>query len=129
MPKPAASVDDFLATLDHPHKDAILALRAICRGAAEGLTEQVKWNAPSYGFAGEDRVTMRLQPPGKLSLILHRGAKPKDATGFAFDDPDGLIAWAAPDRGVVAVADLADVTARRAAIAAVVARWLAATRA
>jgi hypothetical protein len=128
MPKAPESVEAFLAKLDHPRKAEIEAVRAIVLGAVPGLTEQVKWNAPSFGPAGEDRVTMRLQPPTKFQLIFHRGAKPRDPAGFTFPDPAGLLAWAAPDRGVLDLGDLATIEARRAAIADLVARWIDATR-
>jgi hypothetical protein len=48
---------------------------------------------------------MRLQPGDRLQLILHRGAKPKESSGFVFDDPTGLIEWASIDRGVITIAD------------------------
>lgn len=61
----------------------------------------------------------------RAELILHRGAKPQDTTGFTFDDPAGLIAWAAPDRGVVVLKGPDDLDA---GLADVIECWLAATR-
>jgi hypothetical protein len=33
----------------------------------DGITEHVKWNAPSFCYAGVDRVTFRLQPGNRSS--------------------------------------------------------------
>lgn len=120
----AQSVAQFMAALVHTRRDEVAALRALILSAAPGLTEQIKWNAPSFGPAGQDRITMRLQPGDRLELIFHRGAKPKDASGFVFEDLSGQIVWAAPDRGVVVISDLA---AQEPGLRALVPAWLAAT--
>jgi hypothetical protein len=86
----------------------------------------VKWNAPSFRYAGVDRVTFRLQPGDRLQLVLHRGAAVRDdAAGFRFEDPSGLLEWVAADRAVISFRDLADVTAKLPAVVDVVRRWVA----
>ncbi len=120
----AQSVESFLDGLLHKRIDDIRALRQIVLATDPRITERVKWNAPSFCREGDDRVTMRLQPGDRLELIFHRGAKPRDSSGFVFDDPTGRIEWAAPDRGVFRVADPA---ADRDAIVALVSAWMAAT--
>lgn len=97
------SVDDFLARLEHGRKPEVEALRGVILATVPGLTERIKWNAPSFGPGSEDRITMRLQPGDRLQLVLHRGVKPRPTEGFAFADPAGMIEWAAPDRGVVTI--------------------------
>lgn len=128
MPKAHPPVDEYLAKLAHPMKPEIEAVRALILGSTPGVTERVKWNAPSFGLDGEDRVTLRLQPGDRLELIFHRGAKVKDTTGFAFEDGSGLLKWLAPDRAVATVADRADLEAKREALARVAAAWMLATR-
>ena len=120
-------VDAFLDALVHARKDEIEAVRALILGASGDITERVKWNAPSFCVDGDDRVTLRLQRRDQLQLIFHRGAKAKDATGFVFEDPSGLIEWAASDRGVLTVRDRADLAAKQDAIATLVAAWMKAT--
>jgi hypothetical protein len=127
VPRPTDTVDQFMARLDHPQKAEIEAVRAIVLGADPAITEHIKWNAPSFCSGGDDRVTLRLHPPGKLQVVLHRGAKVKDATGFHFEDATGLVKWAAPDRGIIALGDLADIQAKQAVLAELVRRWVAAT--
>ena len=101
----AVPVRQFLEALAHARKADILTLRAAILKSNPRVTEQIKWNAPSFCWDGEDRVTMRLQPGDRLQLIFHRGAKPKDASTFKFGDPTGMIESAAVDRVVVTVAN------------------------
>jgi hypothetical protein len=124
---PTQTVDQFLAQLEHPLKAEIQEVRQIVLGAIPGVTERVKWNAPSFCFNGDDRVTMRLQPGNRLGVIFHRGVKVKDATNFAFADPTGLMVWQAKDRATVSLKTMEDVNAHRAALAELVARWMEAT--
>ncbi len=133
--KPAASsnaahseVAKFMAELKHARKDEIEFIRATILGADKGLTERIKWNAPSFGYGDEDRVTFTLRPKDRVQLIFHRGAKVKAGDGFSFEDPTGLLEWAAPDRGVLAFSDMDDVKAKRSALVKLVKAWLRATQ-
>ena len=122
----AKSVDDFRADLDASTLAIVDALRAVISGCHPGLTEQIKWNAPSFALAGEDRITLGLERTGGVRVVVHRGAAPKDIAGFSFHDVEGLAKWPAPDRGVIVFNDVAEVDAKRAALRAFFARWLAA---
>jgi hypothetical protein len=125
MGTPSADVEHYLSELQHPLKEGVLELRTAILAADPALTEHIKWNAPSFVFAGEDRVTFRLQPRGKLQLIFHRGAKVRgDGADFVFADPTGWMTWPAPDRAVVDFPDLAAVAARRAQVVSLVQRWV-----
>ncbi len=121
------SVEQYMAGLVHARHDEVETLRVALRAAAPDLVETIKWNAPSYGPAGTDRITMRLQPGDRVELVFHRGAAKRD-DAFHFEDPTGLLTWAAPDRGVLAVTDRAMLDARLADIVALAGAWLAATR-
>lgn len=120
----AQSVAAYLDDLSHARIDDIRAVRDIVLAVDPAITEQVKWNAPSFCWDGDDRVTMRLHPGDRLELIFHRGAKPADSTRFSFDDPSGRMTWRAPDRGVLRVGDPAE---ERATIVTLVSAWMAAT--
>ena len=96
--------------------------------SAGDVTEQIKWNGPSFGIDGDDRITVGLNPKGGVRVILHRGVKVKDTTGFSFADDRGLAIWAAADRGVVTFANLADIEAKADAFTDLCRRWLEATR-
>jgi hypothetical protein len=122
------TVDELIASSDHGRIDEVRALRAAILDGVEGVTEQVKWNAPSFCVAGDDRVTFRLQPGDRVELVFHRGAKKRtDVDRFTFDDPTGRVVWSTPDRGVVAFADAADVRASLPVIVGLVDAWMRAT--
>lgn len=121
-------VGTFLAASGHARLEEVLTLREALHAGIPGLDERIKWNAPSLGPDGTDRITFRLQPGDRVELVLHRGTSVRSMDGFAFDDADGLIAWAAPDRGVVVVRDSADLEARLPQIVDTCRRWIEATR-
>ena len=124
----ATDVDAFMAALDHPLKAATERLRALVLEAAPGFGERVKWNAPSYGPGDQDRITFHLSRKDRVQVIFHRGAKAETDKAFRFDgDPDSLLTWAAPDRGVAVFRSVDEVEARASAFGALVQAWLAAT--
>ncbi|WP_332687414.1 DUF1801 domain-containing protein [Devosia sp.] len=122
----APSVEAFMAALQHRAKPDIEALRQLILAACPGLTERIKWNAPSFGPGDDDRITMRLQPGDQLQLILHRGAKMRADDGFSFEDPHGLIEWASNDRGVVTITESPQAGGEDH-LTDLVRRWIAAT--
>ena len=112
-----------MSGLDHPLKEEVERLRTAILDSNDEMTEHVKWNAPSFCYAGEDRVTFRLFPEDRVQLIFHHGSKVKgDAGDFVFDDDTGLLRWVAADRAVVA---LQDAKARQRDLVDVVSRWVA----
>jgi hypothetical protein len=120
------TVDEFLTDLDHPRIDEIRRIRTgLLAGDAE-LGERIKWNAPSFGHDGDDRVTFRLQPGDRFELVFHRGVHKRDDP-FTFDDPDHLITWATSDRGT-AVVTVGMTDHEEARLVALAHRWLQATR-
>lgn len=129
MAKAPATVDAFLANLEHPLKDGIVALRKTILGVDSEITEQIKWNAPSFCYGGDDRITFRIPPNGKggLQLIFHRGAKSKDSTDFKFVDPSGLVEWATPDRGVVTFKESDEIATKTPKLVKLIKAWLKAT--
>jgi hypothetical protein len=121
-------VQAFLRDLKHGRKDEVEAVREIILSAHPGITEQIKWNAPSFCIDGDDRITFRLQPGDRVQLVFHRGARKRDdATTFSFEDGSGLLEWVARDRALVTFEDLDDVKAKRAAFKDLVRRWMIAT--
>lgn len=128
MARAGQTVDAWLADQTPDTRAAVERLRALALGAGEGVTEQIKWNGPSFCVDGDDRITVGVAPKGGVRAILHRGVKAKDATGFSFPDDSGLIQWAAPDRGVIAFAGEDAVSAQSDAFAAICRRWFEATR-
>lgn len=127
MPKPAETVRQFMDRLEHPLKAEIDALRAIVQNANPQITEHIKWNAPSFCYGGEDRVTFKLHPTDRIQLIFHRGAKAKADDGFVFADTSGLIQWVTSDRGTVTFRDMPSIQAQQATLTQLVDQWVKAT--
>ena len=122
------SVETYLAALEPAVRADVDRLRALVLAADPALTEEIKWNAPSFAHEGRDRVTLGLDRKGGYRIVLHRGAKVVDADGFNFIDDTGLAAWPAPDRGVIALKDRARIDSASADITRLIGRWIAATR-
>jgi hypothetical protein len=122
------TVDTYLAALDPAARADVDRLRALVLGADPGLTEEIKWNAPSFAHEGRDRVTLGLDRKGGYRIVLHRGAKVVNADGFSFIDETGLATWPAPDRGVIALKDRARIDSVSADITRLIGHWIAATR-
>jgi hypothetical protein len=128
MPNTSSAVEEFIKNLDHPYKKEIVAIRMIILHADPQITEQIKWNAPSFCVNGDDRITFRLQPPNHAQLIFHRGAKVKDATNFSFDDPTNLIKWVTKDRGTVTFQNMEEVLLHEKDLQELVKRWIEKTK-
>jgi hypothetical protein len=128
MARAPQTVEAFLDGLEHARLDDVREVRAALI-ALDGVTERVKWNAPSLCIDGDDRITFRLQPGDRVEIVLHRGSRTRDdAATFTFDDPSGLIAWSTPDRGVIAFAADAPVATLLPQVLEVARAWLTATR-
>lgn len=119
-------LESWLAQLSPTQRDAVDALRAIVAAADPELAEVVKWNAPNFVKDGQDRITLGLNPRGGYRVVLHRGARETGGVGFRFEDPDSLADWPSPDRGVIRLADKAEIEAKAAALRAIFGRWLVA---
>jgi hypothetical protein len=122
-----SSVDEFLNALEHRRKDEVEFLRQLILACSPKISEQIKWNAPSFGFDGDDRVTMRLQPKDRVELVFHRGVEVKDSSTFRFDDPSALLEFKAPDRAVIAFENLDDIKAKKTLVSELVTRWMTET--
>jgi hypothetical protein len=116
----------FLNKLEHPLKQEIKEVRKIILSVNKRLNEHIKWNAPSFQFNNEDRLTFNLQGKGFFRLIFHSGAKVKDnaVKRQSFDDATMLLEWVADDRAFVKFTDMNDVQAKQDKLAEVISRWL-----
>src|SRR5512132_4124792 len=119
------SVETFLASLEHPAKPEILALRQLLLAADPTIAEGIKWNAPSF-LTSEHFATMNLRVKAGVGVILHFGAKKSaiSTTGVAIPDPESLLEWLAKDRATVTFRDLKDIEAKRSAFTTIIRAWI-----
>ncbi len=120
-------VTKFLNDLNHPFRDAIEQLRWVILNADGGLTENIKWNGPNYCYAGNDRITMRIQPPNQIQLIFHRGAKVKtQPEDKLIQDNSGLLTWKENDRAIATFRNMAEIEINRPVLTEIVKKWIGA---
>ena len=64
-------VDEFMDKLDHPFKAEVQAIRDIIKKVNKAITEEIKWNAPSFSYNGEYLVTFNLWEKEHIHLVFH----------------------------------------------------------
>lgn len=118
-------VDDFLRDLDHPHKEGIQLLRRAILAADARITEEIKWNAPSFK-THEHFATFKLYPPRNIQLVLHGGAKPAATPRqFRLDAPGLVVKWPAPDRCVLTIESSEHARQVEGVVAGAIRQWIA----
>ncbi len=93
-----------MAELDHPLRAEVAALREVIRGVDPEITQQIKWNAPSFSCAGAYIATFNLRSTDRVHLIFHN---PRIA-----EVSSELLEGNYPDRRMAYFANLADVHAK-----------------
>lgn len=121
-------VTQFLDALNHPLRKEIEALRIIILSAVSGLTETIKWNGPNYTYEGNDRITLKIQPPRQLQLIFHRGAKVQEPPAERLiKETTGLLVWKENDRAVATFKNKDDIETHEETLRQIIKDWIAAT--
>jgi len=116
-------VETYMGELEHPCKKEMQALRRIILGADPKITEEIKWNAPSFAV-GEHFVTFNGWAKDYVQLIFHHGPKKATSKGIPIEDPDGLLEWLATDRASVRFDSMKDVSAKKAGLQKIVRLWI-----
>ena len=101
-----SEVDVFMENLDHPYKAEVELLRKIIKGANKEITEQLKWNAPSYRYRGEYLVTFNLRETKRIHLVFHNPMIAKIQSPLLEGDYD--------DRRMAYFSDKKDIKAKKA---------------
>jgi hypothetical protein len=118
-------VVEYLSILEHPMKNEIEEVRKIILDANVNITEHIKWNAPSFCYGNDDRITFHLRGKGYIQLIFHRGAKSKDQIREPlFMDETGLLEWITADRASIKFTDMNDIRIKKENLKKIVNRWL-----
>ena len=64
-------VDAFMDKLDYPFKREVEIVREIIKRVNQDITEQIKWNAPSFSYKGEYLLTFNLRAKDRIHLVFH----------------------------------------------------------
>jgi len=91
-------VSQFLDELNHPLRSEIQLLREIILSVASNLEENIKWNGPNYSYQGEDRITMKIQPPKKIQIVFHCGVQKKASPKEKIIMDSEILEWRGNDR-------------------------------
>jgi hypothetical protein len=116
-------VDAYMSELEHPCKREMQALRKIILGVDPRITEEIKWNAPSFAL-GEHFVTFHGWAKDYVQLIFHHGPKKVTSKGKPIEDSDGLLEWLATDRASIRFDSMKEVRAKKAALQKIVKLWV-----
>ena len=122
------TLEEFFADLDDEKRLQVEMLRDLILKTEPHLEEHLKWNAPSYVYDGEDRITFNLMnKQGVIHLVLHMGATRKeDKKGTPImEDKSGLITWSSDIRGMVTFTDVADIKTKLDQLRIIITNWLA----
>lgn len=117
-------VDALMRGLEHPHAEDIGIVRAEILRVDPSISEEVKWNAPSFR-THEFFATVNLRSKDGVQLVMHRGAKARTgATQMQIDDPEGLLSWLGTDRCLLTLGTGSKLRGRLGALRAIVRAWI-----
>ena len=105
------AVNAFMDTLDHPLKPEVQVVREIIMSTHSGICEQIKWNAPSFGYK-DYIVTFNLRPLDRVHLVFHNPHIAKVQSELLEGDY--------VDRRMTYFSDMKDVNAKKAALQKVI---------
>jgi hypothetical protein len=121
-------VDAYMGKLKHPLAKVVEDLRQIILSTDREIGEEIKWNAPTFFFAGKMKptnpkeyrryiVVFNLFKQDCIRLVFPSGAKVKDASGLLEGDyADG--------RRLAMFYSSKDVKAKEKTLRAVITKWL-----
>lgn len=109
-------VNAHMKELDHPFKSEVEAVRKIIKGVHPGITEQWKWNAPSFSYKGY-LVTFNLWEKERVHLVFHNGA--------ILNDRDGFLQGNYPDRRMAYFGSKTEIKEKQPILESVVREWIA----
>jgi hypothetical protein len=121
-------VDAYMGKLNHPLADVVASLRKIILSINREIGEEIKWNAPTFFYAGKMKpanpkeyrryiVVFNLFKKDCIRIVFPSGAKVKDTSGLLEGDyADG--------RRLAMFRSTKDVKAKKNSLRAVISKWL-----
>ena len=121
----AETVDVLLATLKHPGRPVIQAVRKVILAADPRIKEGIKWKAPSF-YTAEHFATFHLRAKTGVSLVLHLGARARpDVDLRSVIGTFGMaLEWKGSDRATLTFRDVAQVRRETTAFRRLIRAWI-----
>lgn len=117
----------FIENTQHPMKKEIEVLCDIIGNSGVDLTQHIKWNAPSFCYMGDDRITLKLNSHNSVDLVFHRGSKVKTIpTEKLIEESTQLLKWITNDRGIVSFSSLDDIQTNKESLIDIIKKWVVA---
>ena len=127
-PSEPDKVDAYMRDLQHPLKNLAEALRQIILSADKDIGEEVKWNSPTFFYAGAMRpfdpkeykrylIVFNLHKKDHIMLVFPSGAKVEDTSGL-------LVGDYADGRRLALFYSMDEVKAKEEALQKVIKKWL-----
>ncbi|MBS1600102.1 MAG: DUF1801 domain-containing protein [Bacteroidetes bacterium] len=127
-PSEPEKVNEYMKNCKHPLVKVVEALRKIILSADKEIGEEVKWNAPTFFYAGDMApsdskkykrylIVFNLFQKDCIRLVFPSGVKVDDGSGF-------LIGDYADGRRLALFHDMKEVKANEKKLQTVVKRWL-----
>ena len=121
-------VDAYMTALKHPLKNVLAELRRIILSTSPALGEEIKWNAPTFFYAGEMAtfnpkeykrylIVSNLYQKDCIRLVFPSGARIGDKSGF-------LVGDYADGRRLALFPTMDEVHSRQAALKQAIKKWL-----
>lgn len=118
-------VTTFLDEIHHPKRKEIELLRELILSTQKNLDENIKWNGPNYHVDGNDRITLKINPPKSIMIIFHCGVKTVNIPDKNnIDDADTLLDWKGKDRAVVTLSTAEAITAGATSLRKLIKSWI-----
>jgi hypothetical protein len=121
------TIDEFLNDLNDNIRIQIDLLRRVILEAEPLLEEHIKWNAPSYVWKGEDRITFNvMNKERKVKLVFHMGPTRKEDKSAPpiIEDKSKLIQWSSDIRGMITFNDMEDISEKHIQLKKIIKNWL-----
>ena len=127
-PSEPGKVDAYMQGLTHPLASVVEALRKIILSTDREIGEEIKWNAPTFFYAGEMKpsnpkeykrylVVFNLYRKDCIRLVFPTGARVNDKSGFLEGDyADG--------RRLALFQNMEDVMSRKTPLQSIIRKWL-----
>ncbi|KAA0992112.1 DUF1801 domain-containing protein [Dyadobacter aurulentus] len=110
----SSKVNDFLAGLNHPMKQEMIAIRQLIMEVDPSITEEVKWGGPSFYYKG-DIATFSPRVKDQAVLVFHQGEMLAGRT---------VLEPAPKGKAYARFNNMADIETKREDLKAVIREWI-----